>query len=276
MNASSRRTAPATCCAAPTTPTCTSPPTWSSAGSTTSRWREALPRARHGRVRAQVPLRLDGRARRAWSARPSPASTYSARSRSTARSAGSTRWRSRSPLARAPARSGFPPSTRSTSRTSARRPPGAKVPVWVKLQLDLREQGIEIPPVPGRARSDGTVLPELREVLAHDRPAQHGAGHRAPEPGRDLRRGRRRARGRGARHRGHPSRVPLAGPERRGPAERWPTGARCSSAASPRRTPARSPGSAGSRTSAPPGRRTRCCRPTSGRCSTRRSRTGWR
>jgi hypothetical protein len=27
-------------------------------------------------------------------------------------------------------------------------PPGAKVPVWVKLQLELREQGIEIPPVP--------------------------------------------------------------------------------------------------------------------------------
>jgi hypothetical protein len=26
--------------------------------------------------------------------------------------------------------------------------PGAKVPVWVKLQLELREQGIEIPPVP--------------------------------------------------------------------------------------------------------------------------------
>ena len=27
-------------------------------------------------------------------------------------------------------------------------PPGAKVPVWVKLQLELRQQGIEIPPVP--------------------------------------------------------------------------------------------------------------------------------
>ncbi len=26
--------------------------------------------------------------------------------------------------------------------------PPAKVPVWVKLQLELREQGIEIPPVP--------------------------------------------------------------------------------------------------------------------------------
>jgi hypothetical protein len=44
-------------------------------------------------------------------------------------------------------------------------PPGAKVPVWVKLQLELREQGIEIAPVPVVNQSDGTVLPEVREVL---------------------------------------------------------------------------------------------------------------
>ncbi len=44
-------------------------------------------------------------------------------------------------------------------------PPGAKVPVWVKLQLELREQGIEIPPVPVVDPRDGTVVPELREVL---------------------------------------------------------------------------------------------------------------
>jgi hypothetical protein len=49
--------------------------------------------------------------------------------------------------------------------------PGAKVPVWVKLQLDLREQGIEIPPVPVVA-DDGTVLPLLREVLGMI--ARHG------------------------------------------------------------------------------------------------------
>jgi hypothetical protein len=48
---------------------------------------------------------------------------------------------------------------------------GAKVPVWVKLQLDLREQGIEIPPVPVLA-DDGTVLPVLREVLGMI--ARHG------------------------------------------------------------------------------------------------------
>ena len=45
-------------------------------------------------------------------------------------------------------------------------PPGAKVPVWVKLQLELREQGIEIPPVPVVNEANGTVLPEVREVLA--------------------------------------------------------------------------------------------------------------
>jgi hypothetical protein len=41
----------------------------------------------------------------------------------------------------------------------------AKAPVWVKLQLELREQGMELPPVPVLDERDGTVLPELREVL---------------------------------------------------------------------------------------------------------------
>jgi hypothetical protein len=43
-------------------------------------------------------------------------------------------------------------------------PPGAKVPVWVKLQLELREQGLEIPPVPV-VDDAGAPLPETREVL---------------------------------------------------------------------------------------------------------------
>ena len=50
-------------------------------------------------------------------------------------------------------------------------PPGAKVPVWVKLQLELREQGIEIPPVPV-VDDTGAVLPETRAVL--ERIAHHG------------------------------------------------------------------------------------------------------
>jgi hypothetical protein len=50
-------------------------------------------------------------------------------------------------------------------------PAGAKVPVWVKLQLDLREQGIEIEPVPV-VDGEGAVLPETRAVL--QRVAAHG------------------------------------------------------------------------------------------------------
>src|SRR6201986_5413192 len=49
--------------------------------------------------------------------------------------------------------------------------PGAKVPVWVRLQLDLREQGIEIQPVPVVDHA-GAVLAETREVLAMV--ARHG------------------------------------------------------------------------------------------------------
>jgi hypothetical protein len=49
--------------------------------------------------------------------------------------------------------------------------PPAKVPVWVKLQLDLRAQGIEIEPVPV-VDAENRVLPETRAVLeriaAHD------------------------------------------------------------------------------------------------------------
>ncbi|HUJ33719.1 MAG TPA: DUF6282 family protein [Solirubrobacteraceae bacterium] len=43
--------------------------------------------------------------------------------------------------------------------------PGARVPVWVKLQLELREQGIELPPVPV-IDEHGSLVPELYEVLA--------------------------------------------------------------------------------------------------------------
>jgi hypothetical protein len=49
--------------------------------------------------------------------------------------------------------------------------PPAKVPVWVKLQLELREQGLEIPPVPV-VDDQGALLPETRAVL--ERLAHHG------------------------------------------------------------------------------------------------------
>jgi alkanesulfonate monooxygenase SsuD/methylene tetrahydromethanopterin reductase-like flavin-dependent oxidoreductase (luciferase family) len=49
--------------------------------------------------------------------------------------------------------------------------PGTPVPVWAALGRDLREQGIEIEPVPV-VGPDGKVLPETREVLATI--ARHG------------------------------------------------------------------------------------------------------
>jgi hypothetical protein len=46
-----------------------------------------------------------------------------------------------------------------------------KVPVWVKLQLELREQGLEIEPVPVIDEA-GKALPETRQVIAMI--ARHG------------------------------------------------------------------------------------------------------
>jgi Family of unknown function (DUF6282) len=67
--------------------------------------------------------------------------------------------------AREGARTVWLPTVDSVNESHEREaPPGAKVPVWVKLQLDLREQGIEIPPVPV-LDAHGSPLPELLEVL---------------------------------------------------------------------------------------------------------------
>ena len=43
-------------------------------------------------------------------------------------------------------------------------PPGAKVPMWVRMQRELREAGMEVPPV-AVLDGDGKPLPELRDVL---------------------------------------------------------------------------------------------------------------
>ena len=206
-----------------------------------------------------------------------PASTCSARSASTAPSAGSTRWRSRSPPARARARSGSRPSTRSTSPTSAGAAPGAKVPVWVKLQLELREQGIEIEPVAVVDAESGSVLPETREVLNDDRAPRDGARDRSPLPRRDLHRRRMPRSRRACDDRRHASRVSLPEPGCRRPDRRSRHRARCWSAASRRRTRARSTGSRWLENIRATGARaTRSSRPISARCSTHRSRTGWR
>jgi hypothetical protein len=67
--------------------------------------------------------------------------------------------------AREGARTVWMPTVDSVNEAHEREaPPGAKVPVWVKLQLELREQGIEIDPVPVVDKA-GVPLPETREVL---------------------------------------------------------------------------------------------------------------
>jgi Family of unknown function (DUF6282) len=43
-------------------------------------------------------------------------------------------------------------------------PPGAKVPMWVRMQRELREAGTEVPPV-AVLDGDGEPLPELLDVL---------------------------------------------------------------------------------------------------------------
>jgi hypothetical protein len=74
--------------------------------------------------------------------------------------------------AREGARTVWLPTVDSVNESHEREAPaGAKVPVWVKLQLDLRAQGIEIPPVPV-VDDDGAVLPETRAVF--ERIAHHG------------------------------------------------------------------------------------------------------
>jgi Family of unknown function (DUF6282) len=67
--------------------------------------------------------------------------------------------------AREGARTVWLPTVDSVNESHEREAPaGAKVPVWVKLQLELREQGIEIPPVPV-VDEHGSLVPELYEVL---------------------------------------------------------------------------------------------------------------
>ena len=110
----------------------------------------------------------------------------------------------------------------------------------------------------GCVDDEGALLPETLDVL--DVVARHGMvlAHRPPRPRRDLRGGRRRRRDGRRDDRRHPPRVPRPGHRRRRPGRGSPTAARCSSAASRRRTPARSPGSACSRRSARPAPSARC------------------
>jgi hypothetical protein len=85
--------------------------------------------------------------------------------------------------AREGARTVWLPTVDSVNESHEREAPaGAKVPVWVKLQLDLREQGIEIDPVRVVDES-GAVLPETRTVL--ELIARHGLVLATGHLGRD-------------------------------------------------------------------------------------------
>jgi hypothetical protein len=67
--------------------------------------------------------------------------------------------------AREGARTVWLPTVDSVNESHEREAPaGAKVPVWVRLQLELREQGIEIEPV-AVVDDAGVPLPETRAVL---------------------------------------------------------------------------------------------------------------
>jgi Family of unknown function (DUF6282) len=67
--------------------------------------------------------------------------------------------------AREGARTVWMPTVDSVNESHEREaPPGAKVPVWVKLQLEMRQQGLEIEPVPV-VDATGKVLPETETVL---------------------------------------------------------------------------------------------------------------
>jgi hypothetical protein len=85
--------------------------------------------------------------------------------------------------AREGARTVWMPTVDSVNESHEREaPPGAKVPVWVRLQLELRRQGVEIEPV-AVVDGDGAVLPETRAVL--ERIAAHGMVLATGHLGRD-------------------------------------------------------------------------------------------
>ena len=120
-------------------------------------------------------------------------------------------------------------------------PPGATVPVWVAFELELREAGHRADPV-AVVDADGGLLPQALEVLAviahHDMVL--ATGHLARDEIFAL---VEQAAAVGVRQ------IVVTHPEFRRSGSRslinwrWRSAARCSSAASPRPTPVRCPGS---------------------------------
>ena len=121
-------------------------------------------------------------------------------------------------------------------------PPGARMPVWVEFELELREAGLQAEPV-AVVDAGGALLPEAREVL--EVIARHdlvlATGHLSRDEIFTVVEGALEA---GVRqivvtHPEFPSQS-LSIPDQQ---SSWPSAARCSSAASRRRTRARRPGS---------------------------------
>ena len=120
--------------------------------------------------------------------------------------------------AREGARIVWMPTVDSPAETAGRREPkpGDKVPQWARLQHELRELGLGVEPV-HVTDADGSLLPETRDVLAHDRAPRADPRHGSPRPGRHLRRRRRSARGGRRDDRHHAPRVHLPELLDRGP-----------------------------------------------------------
>ena len=199
-------------CAAPTTSTSTSGPTSSGAASTTSAWRGAAARS------------ASRASRRSPTTRPPPSGPRWSAPRSRAcgcigtitlnAAVGGLNPLAVEIAAREGARIVWLPTVDAVNETSERDreyPPGSRVPLWVRVQQELRELGVEGDPVPV-VDGDGSPLPALLDVLAVV--VRHGLvlATGPPRPRRDLRRGRRGARGGRARRGRHPSRVPEPGP----------------------------------------------------------------
>ena len=195
------------------------------------RARTALRRARARRVRAQVALHVDRRARTGRLCARSRASRSSARS-TLNWAVGGMNALAVEIAAREGARIVWMPTVDSPAETAGRTEPkaGDKVPQWARLQHELRELGLERRARARHRRRRRAPAGDARRA-ARDRAARADPRDGPPRPRRHVRGRRRRARGGRHRHRRHASGVPVPELLDRGPGRRSPRGAACSSAA---------------------------------------------
>ena len=154
------------------------------------------------------------------------------------------------------------PTVDAVNEAGARDREYAHPPMWVRIERELREIGLEPPPVPV-LDGDGAPLPALLDVLGVV--ARHQLALATGHLGRDedLRGRRRGARARHPRRRRHAPRVPGRRIFRSRIRSRSRRAARCSSAASPRRTPESARGASRGGDPGPRAPSATCSRPTS-------------